>query len=289
MEQVAEEKVFDKQIWLNSFKIFGKIFFCLVVSFFYVISVMFFIQPKFDAKIFNYFGLTKAEESCYEQIYNKSNSSVDLYNLILFEQQIGNTNKELLYINELLAKDDYEEFCDKLDKSSIENAGSNKTLIATVGDVDSFLISRKVKCLYQMNRNTKFENRSKSVQEYVRSCLKNGSLTELSFSTYVLLVDGDSSLSENQKKQEFESLNDLISSANNVSTETLLNDREMQLFETINTSSSNAENIIVLNAMVKFYRAKYVFCEKLGESADVLESIESKYDSAVRGYLELIN
>ena len=289
MEQVAEEKVFDKQIWLNSFKIFGKIFFCLVVSFFYVISVMFFIQPKFDAKIFNYFGLTKAEESCYEQIYNKSNSSVDLYNLILFEQQIGNTNKELLYINELLAKDDYEEFCDKLDKSSIENAGSNKTLIATVGDVDSFLISRKVKCLYQMNRNTKFENRSKSVQDYVRSCLKNGSLTELSFSTYVLLVDGDSSLSENQKKQEFESLNDLISSANNVSTETLLNDREIQLFETINTSSSNAENIIVLNAMVKFYRAKYVFSEKLGESADVLESIEAKYDSAVRGYLELIN
>ena len=142
MEQVAEEKVFDKQIWLNSLKIFGKIFFCLVVSFFYVISVMFFIQPKFDAKIFNYFGLTKAEESCYEQIYRKSNSSVDLYNLILFEQQIGNTNKELLYINELFAKDDYEDFCDKLDKSSIENAGANKTLIATVGDVDSFLISR---------------------------------------------------------------------------------------------------------------------------------------------------
>lgn len=289
MEQVAEDKIFDKQTWLNSLKIFGKIIFCAIAAFFYLISVMFFLNPKFDVKIFNFMGLTKAEESCYEQIYKKSNSSADLYNLILFEQQAGNTSKELLYINELFAKDDYDEFCDKLNKSSIKNAGSNKALVATVGDVNSFLICRKVKCLYEMGKSVSFEKRSKSVQEYVRNCLKNEEITELSFSTYVSLVLQDNTISNEQKVAEFEAFNDLISTNNTLSTTELLNARESAIFAEINTSDSNAENIIVLNAMVKFYRASYSFNQKLGASDGELETIEAKYDSAVRGYLEVIN
>ena len=78
-EVVVETKEFkvDKKMWQNSLKMTGKILLSVVFVFFYLISVLFFCAPNFDAKIFNFFGFTKAEEACYVRAYEKSNNIDD--------------------------------------------------------------------------------------------------------------------------------------------------------------------------------------------------------------------
>ena len=99
---VKPEKVLTKRVWLNGFKLFGKIAFAVIFSLFYFISMMFFISPKVDAKIFKFFGAKKAEEACYIRVYDKSQSKADLYNLILIESELENYDKELYYLNILM-------------------------------------------------------------------------------------------------------------------------------------------------------------------------------------------
>ncbi len=121
MATQTKERVIDKKIWLNSFKMFAKTILVVIFVFFYAISVLFFLAPKFDAKIFKFLGMKKAQEACYVQVYEKSNSNVDLYNLILFESELSNYEKELYYINLLTNDEKYVEFYQKMDKSAIEN------------------------------------------------------------------------------------------------------------------------------------------------------------------------
>ena len=87
--------VLNKQMWINSLKICLKIILAVCAAFFYMISVMFILAPNFDAKIFNFLGCKKAEESCLVQVYEKSDAITDLYNVVLIEQQLNNYEKEL--------------------------------------------------------------------------------------------------------------------------------------------------------------------------------------------------
>ena len=96
MVENSNEKLLTKKVVLNSFKILAKTLILLIFVFFYIISTMFFLAPKFDAKIFNFFGLKKAEEACYVQAYEKSENNADLYNLILFESELQNYEKETI-------------------------------------------------------------------------------------------------------------------------------------------------------------------------------------------------
>ena len=103
----TNEVYIDKKTWLNSFKTFAKIMLAVVFVFFYLISALFFLAPNFDAKIFNFFGIVRAEEACYEMQYKKSGQLSDLYNLVLFEQEHSNKEKELEYITELMSDDEF--------------------------------------------------------------------------------------------------------------------------------------------------------------------------------------
>ena len=93
MKGTSNEKLLTKKVWLNSLKLFGKIVLAVFFVYFYTIAALFVFVPKFDAKIFKFFGMKKAEEVCYVRIYEKSGSNADLYNLILIESELGNDEK----------------------------------------------------------------------------------------------------------------------------------------------------------------------------------------------------
>lgn len=286
MEVDAKEKTFDKQMWLNSLKISAKILLACLVLFFYIISVLFFLAPNIDAKLFNFFGLTKAEESCYLQVYDNSGKITDLYNIVLFEQENGNYEKEIYYINVLMSDDEYESFCEKMNKASIKS--SSKELYAYVGDVNAYLINRKVKCLYALNLENSYENRSSAIIAYVRNQLKSENAYETSFLTYVNLVLNDKTLTDSQIKETFEILDGLISSEDSESTTELLQKREDLILLLLEEESDNVQKIILQKSLVDFYKAEYRYFDVLGEEESVLDEIENSYNQAVLEYQNLI-
>lgn len=198
MEETTNEKVFTKKTWINALKLFGKIAFAIVFVLFYIISSMFFISPKFDAKIFKFFGAKKAQEACYVRIYENSGTSVDLYNLILFESELENYEKELYYLNLLMNSEDYEVFCSKLDESAL-NTIEDATLIAYICNTNSYLINQKVKCMYNLGFDIGI---SATIRNYVKSQLNGDYHFETSFATYIDLIYNDSKLSKLEKQQK---------------------------------------------------------------------------------------
>lgn len=286
MEVDAKEKTFDKQMWLNSLKITAKILLACLALFFYIISVLFFLAPNIDAKLFNFFGLTKAEESCYLQVYDSSGKITNLYNIVLFEQENGNYEKELYYINVLMSDDEYESFCEKMNKASIKS--SSKELYAYVGDVNAYLINRKVKCLYALNLENSYENRSSAIIAYVRNQLKSENAYETSFLTYVNLVLNDKTLTESEIKETFEILDGMISSEDSESTTELIQKREDLILLLLDEESDNVQKIILQKSLVDFYKAEYRYFDALGEEESVLDEIENNYNQAVLEYQNLI-
>lgn len=195
--EIEPEKVLTKKVWLNSFKLFGKIAFAVIFSLFYFISVMFFVSPKTDAKIFNFFGAEKAQEACYIRIYDNSQSKADLYNLILFESELENYDKELYYLNILMNDEEYEEFCLKLDESALEtiNEDNIETLVY-VCNTNAYLINQKVKCMYHLGFDSPL---SPTVRNYLKEQLEDETGFETSFATYVELVYNDSTITREEK------------------------------------------------------------------------------------------
>lgn len=272
MEEMTNEPVLNKKVWLNSLKIFAITLGIIIFVFFFAISAIFFISPKIDAKIFNFLGLKKAEEACYVQAYEKSGSNVDLYNLIIFESELENHEKELMYINELINDEDYQEFCQKLDKSALASV-EDKSLIAYVCNTNGYLINQKLKCMYELGFD---EGVSATVRNYVKSRLSNDFMFDTSFVTYVELVRNDNDLTAQEKKSKIEMVYD----------DTALKKRLSNLQDYIEGDILLENRIIAQNSIMNIRRAVYMI-DLLNESSEV-ESSKTAYESALAVYNDLV-
>lgn len=274
---VKPEKVLTKRVWLNGFKLFGKIAFAVIFSLFYFISMMFFISPKVDAKIFKFFGAKKAEEACYIRVYDKSQSKADLYNLILIESELENYDKELYYLNILMNDEGYEEFYLKLDESAFETITlDNIETLVYVCNTNSYLINQKVKCMYRLGFDSVL---SPIIRNYLKTNLEGDFAFESSFLTYVELVYSDDSLSSEEKA-------DRVNTAYNA-----VDDLLQQRLVYLNTFNS-AVNITVKEQIISQYnivnirKAKYMI-EVINESGSVGAS-KLDYEKALKTYNQLI-
>ena len=289
MTKTTKEIKLNENVWLNSLKITARVVFACIVAFFYVISSMFFISPDFDAKIFNFFGFSKAEEACYIRMYEKTGSAEDLYNLVLFEQSNENYQKELYYINVLIEHENYQDFCEKLNESSL--AAVSKDMYAYVGDTHAYLINRKVRCIYQSNIELPFEERSPSLMLYIRNHIKDGSFSSSSFLTYVTLVLNDSTITEQQKKETFNNLNSMVVSNDIYTTSELLIRRESEILDAV-TKAKNSKNevkaIILQKALVDFYKASYNFNKVIGAEQKELNRLELMHSSSASTYSDMV-
>jgi len=280
MASVTNEVYIDKKTWLNSFKTFAKIMLAVVFVFFYLISALFFLAPIFDAKIFNFFGIVRAEEACYEMQYKKSGQLSDLYNLILFEQEHSNKEKELEYITELMSDDEYDEFCTKLDVSSVYNT-KNKSMYAYVGDVNAYLMNRKIKCLYGLT------DKESAIQVEVLKSLKNGKITEYAFATYVDLLKNNKKTTKEDYKALLETFE--LNYADKDVAE-LLDLRIDQIEELLASSSvkGKVSEILLEFSLMKLSYAGYVVYNAIGEDDSKINEFKQLYESSAGRYANLI-
>lgn len=272
-EIVKQEPVINKKVLLNSLKIFAITLGIAVFVFFFTVSAIFVIAPKNDAKLFSFLGLKKAEEACYIRQYKKTGSNVDLYNVILFESELENYEKELMYINELMSDDEYKEFYTKLDKSAVE-AVDDKSLIAYTCNTNGYLINQKIKCMYELDFN------EINILNYIKTQLSQDEfLFDSAFSTYVEIVNSDEDLSKEQKQEKVEMAFGAV--------DVLVTERLSNLIDYINSDISVEQEIIAQNSIVNILKAVYMI-DVINEVPEVAIS-KSEYQTALRDYNELIN
>lgn len=272
-EIVKEESLLNKKTILNSLKIFAVTLGIIIFVFFFVISSIFVISPKNDAKLFNFLGFERAEEACYIRQYEKTGSKADLYNLILLESELENYEKELMYINELVSDKDYVEFYTKLDKSAI-NAVEDKSLIAYTCNTNGYLINQKLKCMYKLGFD---DGVSATVRNYIKAQINGDYLFENSFVTYIEFLNSDDSLTKEDK----------INKINLVYDDVALTQRLSDLIDFINSDITLEQEIVAQNSVVGILKAIYLI-DVINEAPEVAVS-KGEYQTALADYNDLIN
>lgn len=248
--QSNETRLLTPAVWKNSLFSFFKILVSLFLVLTFFVTLLFFVYPKASVRLFRALNLKNAQEASLVRVYEKSGSNVDLYNLIIFEQNTNQFDKELKYINELSGKDDYDEFCDKLDTSSLNQVKNQKSLVPVLCNTRSFLNNQKMKCLWELGEEAK---------TFVHSTLLDDYAYEFSFATYVYYLS--EKFSGNELKQKYQDLlsTSKIDGGDLISVETLLNSRlEKLLVE--KKSEKSEEKIVRLYSLTNMSKGNYQIC-----------------------------
>ncbi len=284
---VFEEALKSKKVWFGAFRLFFKIIFIFIFCVGFVFSSIFIISPETDAKIFNFLGFTRAEEACYVRIYNKSGSASDLYNLIIFDMNTGDLDGEYLYINEMINRDDYAEFCKKLDASGVLSAGDNKALYVYVADTNAYLIQRQIKICFEKYLEDNSAGWDFSLIKLIRQNLSGDNLTEYSFYTFMRAIVSENSLSTEQKIEFVETLMDTWSEENITLTMDLLLERLNNLDEALSVENDEVDQILLAYSKMRLCEAMYYYYQLVGDEVSE-ENYLLQYNSAREVYLALI-
>lgn len=251
-----------------------------------ILASIFALFPKFSLKINQTLGLKRVQEYNYQMIYDRSGNIADLYNLIIYEEKLNQTQKELICLNEILVRDDYKQFCDSMDEASMKRV-SDKKLIPYSANVNGYLVGRKVQCLYLLG--------SKNVQSFVYKQTKNGKYKEYSFAVYVDLVVRDKSFTDEQKSlilSDFIEMQEIDEESGNlVSMEELVKNKIDGLKSLIDIGNDKNDKLIFTYELMRFYGANASLYEILSKRTNISESekerFEDKYQINLNYYNEL--
>lgn len=278
METASKEENIN---WKNGLKIGLKTLVASFVVIMFSLTFVFVLFPKFSLKINNALGLDKVKELNYQMIYNRSEKITDLYNVILCEGELGKFSKELAYIDEMTARADYNEFCNTMDKASLKSV-TDKQMIPYSVNVNGYLMSRKVICLYNLN--------TEGIETYIYRQTSVGKLNDYSYSTYVDLVYSDETLTDAQKREKLAFLMNINEVKNNelVSQAELLDLKIGYINDRLIASEDKEEQIALQYTLTRIYRSRYYVYEVLGSEDKKLEN-KTAYDLAKTKLNEMIN
>ena len=243
----------------------------LFIGIMFALMVIFFVAPSFSLKISKAFGSLKGQEVCYERLYIQSGKISDLYNLILINEKQGDIENEFAYINQITKKSNYKEFCEAMDKASILKITS-KELIPYTCDVNAYIRSQKVECMYMLGEDQTIEVVVQTV---------SGELTDISLAVYVDLINEDETLTEKQKTENFVELmgKNIIVGGASAGTQTILNDRIEDIkTELDKTDLTLARRILLEYSLVRIYRAEYLINVYL-DDATASENYKDLYNA----------
>ena len=279
MAKLTKENSLNVSVWKNAILTFLKILVFCVILCFYVVAVLFFVYPYANVKLFRFMGLKSAEEASLVQVYNQSESDADLYNLIVFEQEQSSFEKELYYINLLTNSESYNEFCDKLDLSSLNAVGEDKTLIPYICNTRSYLNNQKVLCLVNMNQ---------TVDTFIHSSLSGDYLFEYSYTTYLEQVYTSNRTIE--EKQEL--INRLYQTYSlddaGVTIIELIANRINNLEQYIQNEENEAKIIIASHTLMNMRRGEYISSIIInGENDELTIQAREVYQTALSNYNNL--
>ncbi len=261
----------------NIAKIALKTFLDCFIGLMLILCSIFVLFPKFSLKINQTLGMEKVQEYNYQLIYKRSDNIADLYNVIICEENLGKTKKELNYLNEILARNDYQDFCKAMDNATISKL-NDKKLIASTANVNGYLTARKVYCLYSLN--------SKNVESFVYQQTKSGKYKEYTFAVFVDLIVGDTNLTKSQKKEllsEFIVLSELdVENSKLISMEDLVEAKVAGLVSLVdNKNTTENDKLVYKYELMRYYGANVSLYEILGD--------EGKKESNLNLYNNLKN
>lgn len=287
MTELAKEENLNKKLWLNSLKLFLKIALIMIAMFFFVIAILFYLAPKADAKIFNFFGLTKVEEKCYEQIYKNSGNTSDLYNLIIFDMEHDYFKQELNNIEKMFKAEDYEAFCKKLNASGIKSANGNKSLYPYVADTNSFFKSQQLRCEIKLGLAGKNDDWKDRAIKLILQNLTDDNLFDISFESSMNLIGLSDKLSVSEKTDFAKQLSQKI--IDGKSFQEILNEKAEKI--KMAEGLDEVQKILLKNAEVKLYAGQYYFEVMLsgGKETELALQILKNHTAALNEYKELIS
>lgn len=273
MEEVQKVN-FTKKNWLNVIWLFLKIVFVGVICWCMTVSVIFAVKPLAASKIFNFFGNVRAEETCYKYDYEKSESAPSLYNLILFEQAQQKYEEELYYLNLLFARDDYDEFCAKLDASALKQL-EDKSLIVFAASTHTFIVNQMVSSMQKSGVS------DLTIINYIKGRLTDGNREDYALMTYLNLIIQSQPISSEDKISKVQSLyadEDL---------KIKLDSKISQIETKLSGEESGEKKIILAYNLMKNLEAKYRLFS-LNEDEQT-EAVQAEYKSATNNYYALTN
>lgn len=277
MSNEVQKTVITAEVWKNALKKTVKILFVVIMLVFYINAMVLTLLPRFSAKVYRFMGFSRAEEYSLERVYEKSKDNADLYNLIVFEQNKKNYEKELNYINMLMINDEYNEFCEQLDLSAMKTI-KDKSLIAYMCNTKNYINSQKVKCLFNLGI---------PVETFIYSNLATDYLTENSYATYIEIVY-NSNMSWSQKKEKIEALNETFSSQNpDVIVEDLFKERIADIVLEKTREKGLSEKILLEYSLMENYKAGYLY-NLIIENETQAEVYKQFYIGSAELYYELV-
>lgn len=240
--------------------------FACVVAVFYFFAVAFCLSPEFMIKTSEKMGWTGGEILGYQKVYENSGKIEDLYNLTVI--CIGNKkNKQTVKcVNELQDSDDYDEFCEKLDLSAIQN--SKIQYVAYVGNLDSYLESQKVSALFKQGKKSEAEKSA-------IANLKSENKFSFSLETYVECLDG--------KKEK------LLKLANKtLDDKTVFEWIEQRISLLQYDSLSDKYKALSIYTLLKINKTKYQLLEAL-ENFEEMGNVQAEISRLQNEYSSLMN
>ena len=142
---------------------------------------------------------------------------------------------------------DFEEFCKTMDKASLD-AVIDKTMIPYSVNVNGYLMSRKVICLYNLKES--------GIDTYVYRQTGSGKLTEYSFSTYVDLIYNDKSFSDAQKREKLTLLMEMFD-VSGIKLSDLVENRISHINEGLKLENDIEKEISLQYTLTRIYKSKY--------------------------------
>ena len=277
MSEEVQKITIGPEVWKNALKKAAKTLLIVILVGFYVNVMLVALFPRFSVKVYNFMGLTRAEEYSLERVYEKSKDSADLYNLIVFEQMQKNNEKELNYINLLMVSDDYDKFCNELDASAIKTI-EDKSLIAHMCNTKGYLINQKVKCLFNLGIGA---------ETFIYSNLNSNYLTENSYTTFVGLVF-DSNMTAAKKQEAITNLNETFEqSNNNLTIEDLFKERIADIMLERAKVTELVDKVLLEYALMENYKAGYLY-NVIMENDVQAETYRTLYVSSSNDYYNLV-
>ena len=225
---------------------------CFIVIMLVLCSI-FVLSPKLSLKIHETTGNKKVQELNYRMIYANSNNIADLYNLILIEGELGNSKAELFYIDKMISRDDYDDFCDKLDDVSSEKIDT-EGLTSYSANVNGYLLSRKVICMYNLEES--------GLEAYIYRQVRSGKISEYTFSSYVDLVYFDKALTQAEKREKLSCIMDTMDGINGKLSD-LLQTRVNSLKTAITLAEDNKKDVLRYTLM-RIYASRYYVYDAIG-------------------------
>ena len=257
----SEESVNMKLVWKNSIFKFLKILLCAVCFLFFMIFILFLFFPANCANVFKFFGAFELQEKCLVRNYEKSGEPYDLYELILVQDEHKNFSGELESVCKMLSLDDYEIFCDALDRESLKDVSAD--MFGYVGNSRAYFLGKQVKCQILLNGNA---------NALVCKNLNSTNLTENTFAVAVRTILNIEGLDDFAKKTK---IDDLLQTWNSEFSE---NDVETLVLNRIEDLKQSISDLFGSNKIIAGFSLFDVSDALL--NARILQGNETKIDEA---------